>query len=102
VSDSGWKREGEGLMRSSSQKLTKEIKVLLAQKMPDEREAVRADRIAQQETGTDLFVKAVIDRKLTPEENAVLVRKLREMREAFIAMLLSNRGASHSKDFVSG
>jgi len=54
------------------------------------------------ETSEDLFVKSVIDPRLTAEENAVLIQRLLEVREAFIAMILSNREASHGKDFVAG
>jgi len=53
-------------------------------------------------TGEDLLVKSVIGPRLTADENAILINRLLEVREAFIAMILSNRETSHSKDFVAG
>jgi transcriptional regulator with XRE-family HTH domain len=48
------------------------------------------------------FAKLVKDSRLTEAENAVLVERLSEMREAFIEMLLKKRQKSHDRDFVAG
>jgi len=48
------------------------------------------------------FAKLVKDPRLTEAENAVLVERLPEMREAFIEMLLKKRQKSHERDFVAG
>jgi len=58
--------------------------------------------LAPGETAEDLLVKSVIDPRLTAEENAILINRLLEVGEAFIAMILSNRETSHYKDFVAG
>jgi len=48
------------------------------------------------------FTKLVKDPRLTEGENAVLVERLSEMREAFIELLLKKRQKSHDRDFVAG
>ena len=60
--------------------------------------------LAQKEMGEkDLaFAKLVKDPRLTEAENAVLVEKLSEMREAFVELLLKKREKSHDRDFVAG
>jgi len=67
----------------------------------DQKLLSRSTVLAPGETAEDLFVKSVIDPRLTAEENAILINRLLEVREAFIAMILSNRETSHSKDFVA-
>ncbi len=88
--------------RTSSDKLVKKIKFLLVQKTRDQKTFAKSIGLAPGETAEDIFVKSVIDPRLSAEENTILVHKLLEVREAFIAMLLSNRETSHSKDFVAG
>ena len=48
------------------------------------------------------FVKSARDPKLSDAENAILVERLLEMREAFIELLLKKRQKSHNRDFVAG
>ena len=48
------------------------------------------------------FAKLVRDPRLTEAENAVLVERVSEMREAFIELLLKKREKSHDRDFVVG
>jgi hypothetical protein len=48
------------------------------------------------------FARLVEDSRLTEAENAVLVEKLSEMREAFVGLLLKKREKSHDRDFVAG
>ena len=48
------------------------------------------------------FAKVSRDPRLTPAENAVLVERLSEMREAFIELLLKRRRESHDRDVVAG
>ena len=79
--------------RTSSDKLTKKIKLLLLKESADPESG---------ETREELFVKSAIDPRLTAEENVVLLRKLLEVREAFSTMILSNRATSHDRDFVAG
>jgi len=55
----------------------------------------------KEEKGED-FAKLTKDPRLTDEENAILVERLSEMREAFIALLLKKRQKSHDRDFVAG
>jgi transcriptional regulator with XRE-family HTH domain len=50
----------------------------------------------------DEFAKMVKDPKLTEAENAVLVDRLSEMREALTELLLKKRQKSHARDFVAG
>ena len=88
--------------RIPSDKLAKKIKLLLPQKSMDQKDPVKSIGLAPTETVGDTFVKSVIDPRLTVEENAILVQKLLEIREALILMLLSKRETSHSKDFVAG
>jgi len=54
------------------------------------------------EEGANGFAKLAKDSRLTEAENAVLVEKLSEMREAFIELLLKKREKSHDRDFVAG
>ena len=44
----------------------------------------------------------VKDPRLTPAENAVLVERLSEMRDAYIELLLHRRLRSHDRDVVAG
>ncbi len=88
--------------RTASDRLAKKIKVLLLQKSLDQKTPDKSTGLMQAAVEWDLFVKSVIDPRLTAEENAILLHKLLEVREAFITMLLSNREASHGKDFVAG
>jgi transcriptional regulator with XRE-family HTH domain len=48
------------------------------------------------------FAEMAKDPRLTEAENAVLVERLSEMREAFIELLLKKRQKSHDRDFVAG
>ena len=48
------------------------------------------------------FAKLAKDPRLTEAENAVLVERLSEMREALVALLLKKREKSHHRDFVAG
>jgi len=48
------------------------------------------------------FAKLVKDPRLTEAENAVLVERLSEMREALAELLLKKRQKSHDRDFVAG
>ncbi len=48
------------------------------------------------------FAKMAKDPRLTEAENAVLVERLSEVREAFIELLLKKRQKSHDRDFVAG
>jgi len=50
----------------------------------------------------DQFAKLARDPRLTEAENAVLVERLSEMREALTELLLKKRGKSHDRDFVAG
>ncbi len=87
--------------RTSSDRLAKKIKLLLLQKSAEQKTLAGSTRNPE-ETAEDRFVKSVIDPRLTAEENVVLVQKLSEVKEALIAMILSNRETSHDKDFVAG
>ena len=89
--------------RTPSEKLAKRIKLLLVEKKTGQEAPVK--RIGTTPGGIgaeDMFVKSVIDSRLTASENAVLVHRLLEVREAFIAMLLSNREISHDRDYLAG
>ena len=88
--------------QSPTGKLTKKIKVLLDQKKTERSVHLKAAGLGVEERPGDLFVKSVIDPRLTAEENAVLIQRLLEVREAFIAMMLSNREVSHGRDMVAG
>ena len=88
--------------RITSDRLTKKIRLLLLQKATEQKTSVKSIGLAQAEAAEDIFVKSVIDPRLTAEEDAILVHKLLEVREAFITMLLSNRETSDGKDFVTG
>ena len=88
--------------RTASDRLAKKIKFFLVQKVTDQKAPPKSTGLMPVETEEDILVKSVIDPRLTAEENAILVHKLLEVREAFITMLLSNRETSHSKDFVAG
>lgn len=48
------------------------------------------------------FAKLAKDPRLTEAENAVLVERLSEMREALTELLLKKRQKSHDRDFVAG
>lgn len=48
------------------------------------------------------FAKVTGDPRLTPAENAFLVERLSEMREAFIELLLNRRQISHDRDVLAG
>jgi transcriptional regulator with XRE-family HTH domain len=48
------------------------------------------------------FAHLARDPRLTEAENAVLIERLSEMREAFIELLLKKRQKSHDRDFVAG
>ena len=50
----------------------------------------------------DEFAKLVRDPRLTEAENAVLLERLSEMREALTELLLKKRQKSHDRDFVAG
>jgi transcriptional regulator with XRE-family HTH domain len=54
------------------------------------------------EEDRDEFAKLVRDPRLTEAENAVLVERLSEMREALTELLLKKRQKSHDRDFVAG
>jgi hypothetical protein len=88
--------------QASSDRLTKKIKIFLVQKKTDQKLLPKLTGLAPGETAEDILVKSVIDPRLTAEENAVLINRLLEVREAFIAMILSNGEISHYKDFVAG
>jgi hypothetical protein len=88
--------------RTSTEKLTKKIKFLLIQKRMDQEALIKRIGLTPEGIAEDIFVKSVIDPRLTAEENAVLVHRLSEVREAFTTMLLSNRAVSHDRDFVAG
>ena len=88
--------------RTSSEKLAKKIRPLLIQKRTGQEALAKQIGMTLGDTSEDAFVRSVIDPRLTAEENAVLVQRLLEVREAFIAALLANRATSHSRDFVAG
>lgn len=50
----------------------------------------------------DEFAQLAKDPRLTEAENAVLVERLSEMREALTELLLKKREKSHDRDFVAG
>lgn len=52
--------------------------------------------------GGDEFAKGVRDPRLTEAENAILVERLSEMKEALAELLLKRRQGSHDRDFVAG
>ena len=54
------------------------------------------------EEGREEFAKLAKDARLTEAENAVLIERLSEMREALIELLLKRRQGSHDRDFVAG
>ena len=89
--------------RTPSDKLAKRIKLLLVEKKTGREAPVKRVGMTPGGIGAeDMFVKSVIDSRLTASENAVLVHRLLEVREAFIAMLLSNRETSHDRDYLAG
>ncbi len=88
--------------RTSSDRMAKKIKLLLLQKSAEQKTPTGSIRLTPEETAEDRFLKAVIDVRLTAEENVILVHKLSEVREAVVAMILSNREISHDRDFVAG
>lgn len=50
----------------------------------------------------DEFARLAKDSRLTEAENAFLVERLWEIREAFIELLFKKRQNSHARDFVAG
>ncbi len=48
------------------------------------------------------FAHLARDPRLTEAENALLIERLSEMREAFTELLLKKRQKSHDRDFVAG
>lgn len=62
----------------------------------------RTMRRIKKEEDENEFAKLVKDPRLTEAENAVLVERLSETREAFIELLLKKRQKSHDRDFVAG
>jgi transcriptional regulator with XRE-family HTH domain len=50
----------------------------------------------------DEFARLAKDPRLTQEENAILLERLSEMREALTELLLKKRQKSHARDFVAG
>jgi transcriptional regulator with XRE-family HTH domain len=48
------------------------------------------------------FARLARDPRLTEEENAILVERLSEMREALTELLIKKREKSHARDFVAG
>ena len=94
---------GEKMFRRTSyDKLTKKIKPLLIQMRTEQENVLKQVGATPRDTSEDAFVRSVIDPRLTAEESAVLVQRLLEVREAFVAALLANRATSHSRDFVAG
>ena len=55
---------------------------------------------ALEEDGNEFF-KVVEDPRLTEAENAFLIERLSEVREAYIEMLLKRREKSHQRNFVA-
>ena len=95
--------KGEIMLRPKpADKSTRRIKSLVAKKSVGQRDPEKSKCLAPIETGGISFANSVSDPRLTEEENAMLAQKLWELRDAFIAMLLSKRETSHSKDFVVG
>jgi transcriptional regulator with XRE-family HTH domain len=62
---------------------------------------VPMDFFFKEEEG-DEFARLAKDPRLTEEENAILVERLSEMREALTELLLKKREKSHARDFVAG
>ncbi len=50
----------------------------------------------------DEFARLARDPRLTEAENAILVERLSEMREALTELLIKKRQKSHVRDFVAG
>jgi hypothetical protein len=48
------------------------------------------------------FARLAKDPRLTEAENAILVERLSEMREALAELLIKKRQKSHDRDFVAG
>jgi hypothetical protein len=88
--------------QTSPDKLAKKINAFLVQKKIHQKPSFESKVPTQRETAEDILVKSIIDPRLTAEENAILMHRIFEVREAFIAMILSNRETSHYKDFVAG
>ena len=88
--------------QTSTDKLAKKVKVFLDQRKIEQRPPHKSAEWIPGERSGDLFVKSIIDPRLTAEENAVLIQRLIEVREAFIAMILSNREVSHGRDMLAG
>ncbi len=88
--------------RTSSDRLIKKVRLLLLQKTMEQRIPAKSIGSSPGETAEDRFVRSLIDTRLTAEENVILLQKLSEVREALIAMIISNRESSHDKDYVAG
>ena len=88
--------------QTSTEKLAKKIRVFIKQKKTEQKFPLKSTGLKSGDKSGDLFVKSVIDPRLSAEENAVLIQRLLEVREAFIAMILSNREVSHDRDMVAG
>ena len=82
---------GKSLKSKESERAVGKIKLVLAQKGTGEKEQERNE-----------FAKLAKDPRLTEAENAFLVERLMEVREAFIELLLKKRQKSHDRDFVAG
>jgi len=88
--------------QTSTDKMARKVRFFLAQKKTDQKLPPGSTELISGGQQGDLFVKSVIDPRLTAEENIVLIQRMLEVREAFIAMILSNRETSHSRDIVAG
>ena len=55
----------------------------------------------KEENGNE-FAKLARDSRLTEAENAILVERLSEIREALTELLLKKRQKSHARNFVAG
>jgi hypothetical protein len=88
--------------QTSTDRMTKKIKVLLVQKKTGQNLLSKSTGPAPGEDSEDIFIRSLIDPRLTAEENVILMHRILDVREAFIVMILSNRESSHYKDFVAG
>jgi transcriptional regulator with XRE-family HTH domain len=62
---------------------------------------ISMDFFFKEENGNE-FAKLARDSRLTEAENAILVERLSEMREALTELLIKKRQKSHDRDFVAG
>jgi len=62
---------------------------------------ISMDFFFKEENGNE-FAKLARDSRLTEAENAILVERLSEMREALTELLIKKRQKSHARDFVAG